>query len=60
MKSKFVPYEKLSKKEKKALDRKKRGGWGEINPVMRVVESKKRYRRNRRNKEEGMFNAIIC
>ncbi len=44
---KFVPYEKLSKKEKKKLDQARRGSWGNVNPVSRKVESKKVYNRKK-------------
>ena len=44
---KFVPYEKLSKKEKRKIDQMKRGSWGDVNPVSRKVESKKVYNRKR-------------
>ena len=30
---KFIPYEKLSKKEKRKIDQAKRQTWGELNPV---------------------------
>ena len=33
---KFVPYEKLSKKKKKELDRQKRQTWGDFDPTTRV------------------------
>ena len=42
---KFVPYEKLSKKEKRKLDQAKRQTWGELNPVTRKPESSKAYNR---------------
>ena len=29
---KFIPYEKLSKKEKRKIDQAKRQTWGELNP----------------------------
>ena len=32
---KFIPYEKLSKKEKRKIDRAKRQTWSELNPVTR-------------------------
>jgi hypothetical protein len=32
---KFIPFEKLSKKEKRARHLSKRGGWGAISPVTR-------------------------
>lgn len=44
---KFVPYEKLSKRRKRELDRKKRGSWNGVNPVTRTAESKKVYHRKR-------------
>ena len=43
----FVPYEKLSKKQKKELDRAHRAGWGDVNPVTRRVESAKVYNRKK-------------
>ena len=44
---KFIPYEKLSKKEKRKLDKAKRQTWGELNPVTRKPENSKAYKRNR-------------
>lgn len=38
---KYIPYEKLSKKEKRRLDSQRRGSWGPINPVTRKPESSK-------------------
>ncbi len=32
---KFIPYEKLSKKEKRKMALAKRQTWGELNPVTR-------------------------
>lgn len=37
MSEKFVPYEKLSKKKKKELNKKKRGDWGSVNPTKCVI-----------------------
>ena len=34
---KFVPYEKLSKKKKKEINKRKRGNWGSVNPVKKVI-----------------------
>ena len=36
--TKFVPYEKLSKKQKKEIDSRARATWGDINPVTRKPE----------------------
>ena len=44
---KFIPYEKLSKKEKRKIDLAKRQTWGELNPVTRKPESSKAYNRRR-------------
>ena len=46
----FVPREKLGKKQRKALDGKKRLVW-EFSPVSRRVESKKAY--DRKKAENG-------
>ena len=42
----FVPYEKMSKKDKAALNKQKRTEWG-FSPVTRVKPSKKVYNRKR-------------
>ena len=44
---KFIPYEKLSKKEKRKMDLAKRQTWGELNPVTRKPVSSKAYNRNK-------------
>ena len=65
---KFVPYEKLSKKEKRRLDRAKRQTWGDLNPVTRKPENSRAYNRKRAQKQwasalfqtvkEGIFRSI--
>ena len=51
---KFIPYEKLSKKEKRKIDQARRQTWGELNPVTRKPENSKAYSRKRtQEKEEG-------
>ena len=46
MKSKiYVPYSKLSKKEKRKIDAEKRGSWGDINPVTRKYPNPRVYNR---------------
>ncbi len=48
--TKIVPYEKLSKKEKRKVDAAKRRTWGELNPVTRVPRNSNAYcRKNSRN-----------
>lgn len=44
---KFIPYEKLSKKEKRKIDAAQRKTWGELNPVTRKPQSSKAYNRNK-------------
>ena len=44
---KFIPYEKLSKKEKHKMDLAKRQTWGELNPVTRKPVSSKAYNRRK-------------
>ena len=44
---KIIPYEKLSKKEKRKLDSARRGTWGQINPVTRKPQSSKAYNRSK-------------
>ena len=44
---KFIPYEKLSKKEKRKMDLAKRQTWGNMNPVTRKPENSKAYNRRR-------------
>ena len=44
---KFIPYEKLSKKEKRKLDLAKRQTWGELNPVTRKPANSKAYNRKK-------------
>ena len=43
----FVPYQKLSKKKKREMDREKRNTWGPLDPVTRIRESKKTYDRKK-------------
>lgn len=47
----FIPYDKLSKKEKKRRDAAKRGDWGALSPVTRRAENPKAYKRLRRKPE---------
>lgn len=44
---KFIPYKKLSKKQKKLIDASKRGSWGNVNPTERKTENKKAYNRKK-------------
>lgn len=56
MNGKFVPYQKLHKKQQRLIDREKRGSWGEINPITKRAERSDAYNRkaeNRRWKSEA-------
>lgn len=41
-----VPYGKLSKKQKRTEDQRRRRDWGAINPITRRKEDSKAYNRN--------------
>ena len=43
----FIAYEKLSKKEKKKVDSRKRKTWGNLNPVTRKSTNQKIYNRKK-------------
>lgn len=43
----YVPYEKLSKKQRRELDKRRRGDWGPLNPVTRRPENPKAYDRKK-------------
>ena len=44
---KFIPYEKLSKKEKRRLDAQRRTTWGAFSPITRKPENSKAYNRSK-------------
>ena len=44
---KFIPYEKLSKKEQQKINKAKRGTWGALNPVTRKPQNSKASNRQR-------------
>ena len=57
----FVPYEKLSKKQKKEIDKAKRATWGEVIPVTKRIDSAKIY--NRKKHQRGGFDSgagVFC
>lgn len=47
-----IPYEKLSKKQKQALAKARRGSWGAISPVTRRPENPKAYNRKKAQRWE--------
>lgn len=44
---KLIPLEKQSKRAQRAHHQSQRGDWGAVKPTLRIVESKKTYRRAR-------------
>ena len=56
---KFIPYEKLSKKQKRALDVARRGSWGGLSPVTRRAENPKAYQRKKARIEEEIDRAFF-
>ena len=50
---KFIPYEKLSKREKRKLDAARRNTWGSLNPATRRPENPKAYKRKKLRIEEN-------
>jgi hypothetical protein len=49
---KFIPYEKLAKREKRARDRAARRDWGRLSPVTRTSENPKAYDRAKVRRDE--------
>lgn len=45
-----IPFEKLSKKEQRRLNNKKRGSWFGVNPITRIVVDKTKYTRKKKHK----------
>ena len=50
--TKHIPLEKQTKRAQKEFHAKQRGSWHGLNPITRIVSSKKVYNRNRRKKED--------
>ena len=44
--NKYIPYEKLSKKEKRKIDLKFRNNWGSINLITKTIPNKKYIQNN--------------
>ena len=44
-KTKYIPFEKMSKKAQKEYNKRQRNTWGELKPVTRIVPNKKAYNR---------------
>ena len=57
---KFIPYEKLSKKEKRKIDQARRQTWGELNPVTRKPANSKAYNRNKARNWKREYHGLSC
>lgn len=55
---KFIPYEKLSKREKKKRDAQRRTTWGEFNPVTRKPENPREYNRKKAQSWKKESNSV--
>ena len=54
----FVPYEKMSKKQKRELDRQQRGSWGTCSPVTRKTENPRAYNRQKARRWSDDFAGV--
>ena len=59
---KFISFEKLTKRKQRETNNKRRGGWGNVNPVTRTTPDLKVYnrakaRRWKDDSESGLFFA---
>ena len=48
---KFVPFEKMSKKQQDEINKSKRGSWNGMNPVTRAPETPKAYNREKEKRQ---------
>lgn len=53
MMERYIPYEKLSKKEKRKIDSCRRKTWGDLNPVTRKPANSKAYNRKKNQYWKG-------
>ena len=54
---KFIPYEKLSKKKRRALDAKRREVWP-ISPITRKPENPKAYKRKKARRMDDNSSSV--
>ena len=57
---KYIPYEKLSKKEQKKINALKRSDWGSMSPVTRRSENPKAYNRHKAQKWSDDSVSVLC
>lgn len=56
---KFVEYGKLSKKQKREIDKARRATWGDVIPVTKRVESAKIYNRKKHQRRDWESGAGV-
>ena len=56
---KFVEYEKLSKKQKREIDKAGRATWGSVVPVTKRIESAKIYNRKKHQRRDWESGAGV-
>lgn len=49
---KFVPFEKLSKRKQRELNKQKRTTWGGLDPTTRKPDNSRAYNRNKRKETD--------
>ena len=61
---KYIPYEKLSKKQQRKVNAAKRNTWGPLNPITRTPPNSRAYNRKRTQewKKElpGLRPCFVC
>lgn len=59
---KHIPFEKLSKGKKRALNAQRRSSWGALSPVTRRPPNPKAYNRKKARKpqDDSGFRAFCC
>ena len=58
---KFVPYDKLSKKEKRKLDQARRQTWGDLSPVTRSPKNSRAYdRKKAQSWKRDLSGSALC
>ena len=55
----FVEYEKLSKKQKREIDKARRATWGSVVPVTKRIESAKIYNRKKHQRRDWESGAGV-
>ena len=58
---KYIPYDKLSKKEQKKQNAARRNTWRSLNPVSRKPEHSRAYNRKKaQNWKKDLFGSAFC